>query len=99
MEAKMNLTKPQERQAFLAALLAIYHNEHTRPSAREARKLADFIESALATNPEVARNEFGLSRIVLALQTIRLAIEDIGLRGHALTAYPVSYTHLTLPTT
>lgn len=87
MEAKMNLTKPQERQAFLAALLAIYHNEHTRPSAREARKLADFIESALATNPEVARNEFGLSRIVLALQTIRLAIEDIGLRGHALTAY------------
>lgn len=80
-------TNPAERSHFMSALLAIYRNEHVRPQHQEARKLADFITSAIETNPSVMRNEFGLSRVVLAIQAMQLAIEEIGLRGHALTAY------------
>ena len=83
-DMKTNLA---ERSHFMSALLAIYRNEHVRPQYQEARKLADFITSAIETTPTIARNEFGLSRVVLAIQTIQLAIEEIGLRGHALTAY------------
>ena len=80
-------TNPAERSRFIKALLAIYRNEHVRPQQQEARKLADFITSAIETNPSIVRNEFGLSRVVLSVQSMCLAIEEIGLRGHALTAY------------
>ena len=76
-----------ERNNFIKALLSIYHNEHVRPKHDEVHQLADYINSAIATNENLVRDEFGLNRIVLATEAIRLAVDEIGLRGHALVAY------------
>ena len=76
-----------ERNDFIHALLAIYHNEHVRPTDTEAHKLADFITSAIATDETLVRNEFGLNKVVMAMKATCLAVQEIGLRGHALTAY------------
>lgn len=76
-----------ERKLFFNALLAIFRNEHVRPQHKEARKIADFITSTIETDPSYSRNEFGFSRVILSIQSIQLAIEEIGLRGHALVAY------------
>ena len=76
-----------ERHDFVKALHNIYNNEHIRPQQAEARKLADFIASAIETDNSLLRNEFGHNRIILALQAICLAEQEIGLRGHSLTAY------------
>lgn len=72
---------------LVSTLLAIYRNEHVRPAKDEARRIADFIESATATDPSLTYDEFGLNRTILALKAIRLAVDEIGIRGHALTAY------------
>lgn len=80
--------KPEtERRDFLAALLALYRDEHVRPSRDEARRVADFIDSLIATRPEVAHNEFGIDRVTLALEAIGIAALEIGLRGKTLTAF------------
>lgn len=76
-----------ERNDFIHALLAIYHNEHVRPTDNEVHKLADFITSAIATDETLVRNEFGLNKVVMAMKATCLAVQEIGLRGHALTAY------------
>lgn len=76
-----------ERNNFVKALLGIYHNEHVRPNHDEVHQLADYINSTIATNESLIRDEFGLNRIVLAAEAIRLAVDEIGLRGHALTSY------------
>lgn len=76
-----------ERNNFIRALLAIFHHEHVHFQHHEVHQLADFIDSAIATNEELLRDEFGLNRIVLAAEAIQLALDEIGLRGHALTAY------------
>lgn len=87
METSENEKRLADKHDFITSLLDVYRNENIRPTTEEARKLADFIYSAQAANPEIAYNEFGLNRIVLALKTIQLAVSNIGLRGHALTAY------------
>lgn len=77
-----------ERHEFVSALLAIYRNKTLKPSLDEVHKLAAYIESAVATDEGIARNEFGLSRVVLALQSIRLALDEIGPISHdTLAAY------------
>lgn len=76
-----------QRHELVSTLLAIYRNEHVRPAKDEARRIADFIESATATDPSLTYDEFGLNRKILALKAIRLAVDEIGIRGHALTAY------------
>lgn len=76
-----------QRHELVSTLLAIYRNEHVRPAKDEARRIADFIESATATEPSLTYDEFGLNRTILALKAIRLAVDEIGIRGHALTAY------------
>lgn len=76
-----------QRHELVSTLLAIYRNEHVRPAKDEARRIADFIESATATAPSLTYDEFGLNRTILALKAIRLAVDEIGIRGHALTAY------------
>ena len=75
------------RKDFISALLALYHNEYIRPSHEQARQLADFIISTVATDPQADLNEFGQSRVLLALKAIKLAADEIGLRGTALYAY------------
>lgn len=76
-----------QRHELVSTLLAIYRNEHVRPAKDDARRIADFIESATATDPSLTYDEFGLNRTILALKAIRLAVDEIGIRGHALTAY------------
>lgn len=76
-----------QRHELVSTLLAIYRNEHVRPAKDEARRIADFIESATATDSSLTYDEFGLNRTILALKAIRLAVDEIGIRGHALTAY------------
>lgn len=76
-----------QRHELVSTLLAIYRNEHVRPAKDEARRIADFIESATATDPSLTYDEFGLNRTILALKAIRLAVDEMGIRGHALTAY------------
>lgn len=76
-----------QRHELVSTLLAIYRNEHVRPAKDEARRIADFIESATATDPSLTYDEFGLNRTILALKAIRLAVDEIGIHGHALTAY------------
>lgn len=76
-----------EHKDFISALLALYHNEYIRPSHEQARQLADFITSTVATDPQADLNEFGQSRVLLALKAIKLAADEIGLRGTALYAY------------
>lgn len=77
----------EQRHELVSTLLAIYRNEHVRPKKEGARRIADFIESAIATDTSLTYNEFGLNRTILALKAIRLAVDEIGIRGHALTAY------------
>lgn len=77
----------EQRHEFVSTLLAIYRNEHARPKKEDARRIADFMESAIATDTSLTYDEFGLNRTILALKAIRLAVDEIGIRGHALTAY------------
>lgn len=60
-----------QRHELVSTLLAIYRNEHVRPAKDEARRIADFIESATATDPSLTYDEFGLNRTILALKAIR----------------------------
>lgn len=77
----------EQRHELVSTLLAIYRNEHVRPKKENARRIADFMESAIATDTSLTYDEFGLNRTILALKAIRLAVDEIGIRGHALTAY------------
>lgn len=77
----------EQRHELVSTLLAIYRNEHARPKKEDARRIADFMESAIATDISLTYDEFGLNRTILALKAIRLAVDEIGIRGHALTAY------------
>lgn len=79
--------RSENRKMFIALLRSLFSNEHIKYKAQDARKLADFMAGTVAATPGLEENEFGLNRVVLALQTIQLAVEEIGLRGHALTAY------------
>ena len=81
-----NTTANRRHEAAMASLLALYHDKNVRPAPDEARKLADFLHSAAQTAPECMYDEFGQDRVELALDTIRLAAQEIGLRGHALQA-------------
>lgn len=76
-----------ERNEARTILPALFRNEHVIPGHEEIHRIADFIESTIATDPSVLRDEFGFSRVLLALGGIRIAVEEIGLRGHALIAY------------
>lgn len=77
----------EQRHELVSTLLAIYRNEHVRPKKEDARRISDFMESAIATDTSLTYDEFGLNRTILALKAIRLAVDEIGIRGHALTAY------------
>ena len=80
-------TEKFERHDFMEALMAIYHSKHARPTYKEARKLADFIDSAVATDESLLHDEFGFNHVVMSLKAVRLAVDEIGLSGHVLTAY------------
>lgn len=92
MYAPSNDLTATERSTFVRTLLSLYRNEHIRPAAHEARRLADYLNSAFETNPSMLYNEFELNRLVLALKAIALAADEIGLRGRIFTAYLLKQT-------
>lgn len=77
MYAPSNDLTATERSTFVRTLLSLYRNEHIRPAAHEARRLADYLNSAFETNPSMLYNEFELNRLVLALKAIALAADEI----------------------
>lgn len=87
MQTTFDESRKAERRRMFSTLLAIFRDTSSRPKRETARKVADFLESVVATDESAACNEFGLSRVVVGLETLRLATEEIGLRGYTLIAY------------
>lgn len=81
-----NQFTPSERLKALGLLLKIYRNEHLRPSREDARQIQAYIKLRLETGGQL-RDSFGLNRILIALEAIDLAAEEIGLHGKLAPAF------------
>ena len=75
-----------ERLSFFSSLLTLWRNSQTRLPKEKARLLADYVQGAFATNPALLRDNSGFNRFVLSLEAVKLAAEEIGLRGDILLA-------------
>ena len=73
--------KQAERHSFFSSLLTLWRNSQTRLPKEKARLLADYVQGAFATNPALLRDSSGFNRFVLSLEAVKLAAEEIGLRG------------------
>lgn len=80
---------PAERLIFHQLLIDIYRNESIRPSHEEARLVATIVKQAL-DNGASLRDKFGNNKVIIALQAILLAADEIGLRGTVLPAFVIS---------
>lgn len=78
--------KQAERHSFFSSLLTLWRNSQTRLPKEKARLLADYVQGAFATNPALLRDNSGFNRFVLSLEAVKLAAEEIGLRGDILLA-------------
>lgn len=66
-------------------LRTIVKDAHVRPTAEQYRKIRSFLERGKAEgHPEC--DVFGLNRVEVALQTVQLAVSEVGLHGMELTA-------------
>lgn len=66
-------------------LRTIVKDAHVRPTAEQYRKIRSFLEQSKAEgHPEC--DVFGLNRVEVALQTVQLAVSEVGLHGMELTA-------------
>ena len=81
---KNNEMTQAEKKELRRCLLAIYRNEHIRPTREEVAGLVAFIQEH--AQEENVRDAFGFSKVIVALQTIILASSEIKLRGKVLTA-------------
>jgi hypothetical protein len=87
MTMNMAILNIEERNELRRDLFALYRNGSLKFSRNDWMTLADFIKK---NSPEVpVRDEFGLSKMVRAVATIRLAVDAIGLKGNVLSAYLV----------
>lgn len=87
MTMNMAILNVEERNELRRDLFALYRNSSLKFSRNDWTTLADFIKK---NSPEVpVRDEFGLSKMVRAVATIRLAVDAIGLKGNVLSAYLV----------
>lgn len=82
----MNSFTPAERLETLAILLKIYRDESLKPVVADAHLVRDLLKKLLQ-NGAVLRNDFGLNKIVIALESVYLATQEIGLRGFAFYPY------------
>ena len=64
--------------------MQIWRNEHIRPSKDEVQKIETFLVSHISKDN--LYDDFGFNKIISALQSINLAVTEIGLRGKVLTA-------------
>ncbi len=80
-------TQDTARGEYIAAMAQLFRTPGVWPGRKEARDMADFIVSRIETDGGVPRDAFGNDRVLLALTASVLAAREIGVRGHALTAY------------
>lgn len=81
-----NQFTPAERLQFLSLLRQVCHNEDICPEPGEIR-LTDKLVRQILNDGGQLRDAFGQNKLLVALQSISLAIEEIGLRGHVLPAF------------
>lgn len=81
-----NLFTPAERAEATALLLKIYRDEHLRPSRQDAKRIQAYIQKRIETGGKL-RNNFGLNRVLLSLEAICLAADEIGLHGKLAPAF------------
>ena len=87
METKETKAKTNDRQELLRELMALYHDENLRPHCADARSLAFYLNTLAHENPERIHDAFGFNRVTTALRVVRLAANEIGLRGNVLKAF------------
>lgn len=83
-----------ERQHFTPAELCILHSllrriyrqPNLRPTRRQARWIKDCMEQMAGRGGNV-RNVFGQNKVLVALESVCMAAEDIGVHGEVLTAF------------
>ena len=81
-----NQFTPAERMQIRACLLQIYRDVHLRPDRKEAKRTVAYLAMRLAAGGKL-RDAFGLNRILIALQSICLAADEIGLHGKLAAAF------------
>lgn len=75
---------PDERRELMNGLLRIWRIPSARPSLDEVRRLKQSLEEACGCVP---RDAFGLNRVLMAVQSVALSAETMGLHGTVATAY------------
>ena len=83
-----------ERQHFTPAELCILHSllrriyrqPNLRPTRRQARWIKDCMEQMAGRGGNV-RNVFGQNKVLVALESVCMAAEEIGVHGEVLTAF------------
>lgn len=81
-----NQFTPAERLQLVSLLLQIFRNEDIRPERADAQRVAELVGDILASGGQL-RDAFGQNKILIALESICLAADEIGLRGHVLSAF------------
>lgn len=81
-----NAFTPEEQTALRQELRALWHEENARVTKEEVRQLQAYLKRQMEAGIAL-RDSFGLCRVVSALQTMRLAAHEIGMRGHVLRAF------------
>ena len=80
--------KVEEWHELRRCVIALYRNKTLKLQHDEVNRMVDFV--GRHANFVQPLDEFGLSKLVLSVETIRLAVEAIGVRGNVLAAYLVS---------
>lgn len=74
-----------ERAQFKAYMLSLARELKHIPSRNEYQHLVDYLQSKHAKQGTL-RDDFGLNKVLIAIQSVLLAVKEIGLRGNALKA-------------
>lgn len=83
------MAKTEEQRAIFFQLLRLSRNRHTCLPREERRKVLIYINKVLDNGGELY-DCFGLNKVLLSLQAIQIASEEIDLRGDVLKAYLLS---------
>lgn len=81
-----NAFTPAESLMARSLLRTIYRDDNLRPAREDARIWKNTVEQ-LFQDGTALRDVFGQNKVVVALETIRLAAEEIGLRGDVFPAF------------
>jgi len=81
----MNEQVAKGNGTVFGCLRTLVSNAHVRPTAARYRKVRSYLEQRKAEgHPET--DVFGLDKVEVALQTVQLAVSEVGLHGAELTA-------------